>query len=220
MYSFILFLLNKLDLCVRFCKETLQSFNPCKWIRWNETDKEAFVSYLGFCPVWWSWSRGGNKPRCISLTWFPFSYAHLKRKQTHTHAVWWHREKYSDGPSVQNLPLSDFSQILPLFFFFLPAGFSLNLSGWFGVTQIRGKRRRKGIIREAFMITWKQKDIQWKTWQNMFLGKKFRFDVLMKNRRVPLLESSCVSTEDNRRFKCLNATEEDIFSHLWLPYCL
>lgn len=115
-HSFILFLLNKLDLCIRCCKETLQSFNPCEWIRLNETDKEAFVSYLGFCPVWWSWSRGGNKPRCISLTWFPFSYAHLKRKQTHTHTVWWHREKYS-GLQSKILPLSDSSQILPLFFF-------------------------------------------------------------------------------------------------------
>lgn len=69
------------------------------------------------------------------------------------------------------------------------------------------QRRRKSIIREAFMITWKQKDIQWKTWQNMFLGKKFRFDVLMNG----VCRCWRVSTEDNHPFKCLNATEDGYF---------
>lgn len=39
-------------------------------------DKDAFVSYLGFCPARWSRYRGGKWPSWGSLTWFPFSSTH------------------------------------------------------------------------------------------------------------------------------------------------
>lgn len=132
-------------------------------------DKEAFVSYLGFCPAWRSWSRGGNRPRCVSLTWFPFSCTHLRLTETHADRSSVHTS-FTVAISGEAIHFFSLQQVFPW----------ISLGGLVSGTHKQGKWKRENIIRGTFQMKWTREDIKRDRTCAAFWGG-IRFDPLRNN---------------------------------------